>query len=501
MKKSGILSGALILSIGGVLAKLFSAIYRIILTRILGGEGIGLYQLIFPIYSLCVVLATAGLPMAISKVIAKNNGKEISVLKKCFMFTGIVALSLTFLLIVTSKGLSILQGQRDIYICYLILAPTIIVISIASVLRGYFQGKHNFIPSAISNICEQFVKLCVGLILSLSLISIGILPAIIGAVIGIVLSEVVSLFILVIYIKKEKLKNQEKSNITIKEISKDVIPITLTNIILPISSFLDSILVVNLLSINFSNNVSVFLYGLESGAVSSLISLPTIFSFAIASVILPNITFEKNIFNKSKKLSMAIRIVLLITIPCVVCFTLVPHRLIEFLYQNKLDAFGINGLKIASTLLVWSGVGVVFLAINQVYSSCLQAVEERFVTIRNLSIAVIAKFVIELIFMPNKFLNIYILAVANTVCYALVMILNHFEIKENFSVSFNYDFTAKFIFSNCIFVLTLVFLMSLSKSGLNTVFSVLLAMISYFVCLWQTNIITKSDKAFFKYRV
>ena len=161
MKKSNLMSGVLVLSIGGVLAKIFSAIYRIGLTRILGGEGIGLYQLVFPLYSLCVVLATAGLPMAISKVIARNRGKEKSVIKKCFMFTSIISLTLTFILLIFSRPLATIQGNADITICYIILAPTIILVSSASVLRGYFQGKENFTPSAVSNIAEQFVKLVV----------------------------------------------------------------------------------------------------------------------------------------------------------------------------------------------------------------------------------------------------------------------------------------------------------------------------------------------------
>ena len=84
MKKDNLMKGALVLSVGAILAKIFSAIYRIGLTRILGGEGIGLYQLVFPLYSLCVVLATAGLPMAISKVIAKSktNGYTLKLPRK-----------------------------------------------------------------------------------------------------------------------------------------------------------------------------------------------------------------------------------------------------------------------------------------------------------------------------------------------------------------------------------------------------------------------------------
>ena len=501
MKKHNLMSGAFVLSIGGVLAKLFSAVYRIALTWILGGVGIGLYQLIFPIYSLCVVLATAGLPMAISKVIAKNKGSEVNVLKKCFLFTGVVALVLALLLSLFSKGLAILQGEKQISTCYLILAPTILLVSVTSVLRGYFQGKNNFIPSTISNIAEQFVKLCVGLILSLSFIGVSLFAAIIGAVIGIVISELVSIFILLIYIKKDKLNHNKKINLSLKEIAGDVLPITLTNIILPISSFVDSILVVNLLSNNFSQKVSVFLYGLERGAVSSLISLPTIFSFAIASVILPNITHEKHFFNKNKKLSFALKIVLIITVPCVICFALIPHRLIDFLYGSRLNSFNINGLKVASKLLAWSGLGVVFLAINQIYSSCLQAIDYRYVGIRNLTIAVIAKFVIEIVFMPNKFLNIYSLAIANTLCYLLVMVLNHLEIREHFKLRFNYTFTAKLVFANCLMLLSLVITMSVSKTPINTIFAILTAVIVYFVSLTKINIINRTEKAIFKYKI
>jgi stage V sporulation protein B len=399
MKKNNLISGAIMLSVGAVLAKIFSAIYRIALTRILGGEGIGLYQLVFPFYSLCVVLATAGLPLAISKVVAKNKGNEISILKKSFLLTSVVALILTFIFLISSKGIAVLQGQKDLTICYIILSPSIILVSAVSVIRGYFQGKHNFVPSAISNIAEQLIKLGVGLILSLSLISVSILASIVGAMIGIVISEVISLFVLILFIKKEKFANESKFKLTVRDLTKDIFPITLTNIILPISTFIDSVLVVNLLNVNFSNEISVFLYGLESGAVSSLVGIPTIFSFAIASVLLPNITREQEIVSKNKNISFALKIILIIAIPCVLCFMFFPDRILNVLYQGKLKGFNLDGTKIASMLLVISSVGIVFFAINQLYSICLQAVEQRFVTIRNLLIAVGLKFVVQILFL------------------------------------------------------------------------------------------------------
>ncbi len=501
MKKNGLLSGALILSVGAILSKVFSAVYRIALTRILGAVGIGLYQLIFPFYSLCVVLATAGLPMAISKVISKNKDNENVVLKKCLIFIVLVALVLAFILLISAKGLAKIQSQEELSLCYIILAPTIIVVGVASVVRGYFQGKHNFIPSAVSNIVEQFVKLVAGLILTVSLISIGLFSAIIGAMVGIVLSEVVSLFVLILYIKKEKFGNLKKENVFLKEILKDVLPITFNNIVLPVSTFIDSVIVVNLLSVSFSNNVSVFLFGLESGAVSSLVTIPTIFSFAIASVILPNIANSKHIISANGKLKMSLKVILVITVPCVISFILFPNRLLEVLYANKLNAYGINGMIIASKLLSVSSFGVVFLAINQLYSSCLQAVEERYIATRNLIIAVLAKFVIEVIFLSSKFLNIYSLAVANTLCYVLVMILNHFEMKTYFNLKIEFGFFLKLIFANIVMVLTVILIMSVADGWTNTVIAVLLGCVVYLVCLILTNIFTKKEKAILKYKV
>jgi len=501
MKKNNLISGALMLSVGSVLAKVFSAVYRIALTRILGGEGIGLYQLIFPFYSLCVVFATAGLPMAISKVVLKNPTAQKQVIKKCLMFSVCLSLILTFILLISSKGLAILQGQIDLTICYIILAPTIIFVSVSSVLRGYFQGKHNFTPSAVSNIVEQFLKLVFGLVLSVSLISVSLMAAIIGAVVSIVLSEVVSLFVLLVYIKKEKITSNKKSEVSIKKLLQDVLPITLTNIVLPISSFIDSVLVVNLLKINFSNSVSVFLFGLESGAVSSLVSLPTIFSFAIASVILPSIAHQKHSFNKNFSLTFALKCVLIITIPCVIAFVLVPNRLIHCLYGARLNSYGINGLKIASQMLSISGIGVLFLALSQVYSSSLQAVDCRYITVRNLTIAVILKLVVQVIFMPSRMLNIYAYAVANVVCYLTVMLLNRFEIKENFKINIHYMFWAKLIFSNAVMMLALVSVLALNISAFNTILAILCAIVAYLICLYQTNILTRKDKAMFKYKV
>ena len=480
MKRNNIITGAFILSVGGIMAKIFSAIYRIGLTRILGGEGIGIYQLIFPFYSLCVVLATAGLPMAISKVIAKYRGSEKQVLKKSIAFVSVVSLVLTAILILSSKGLAHIQGEPSIWVCYLILAPTIIIVSLASVLRGYFQGRQNFTPSALSNIIEQFVKLLLGLTLSFVLLRVSLLAAIIGAMASIVVSEVVSIIVLLICFKNSGLQSVQ-TDIKTKEILKDILPITISNIILPIASFIDSLIVVNLL--NFSRPISIYLYGLESGAVNNLVSLPAIFSFAIASVILPNVSGKQNTFNKSFKLNLAIKIVLIITIPCALCFLLLPNQFINLLYGARLSAHGLDGLNIASRLLAISSFGVVFLSVNQIY----------------LLIAVIIKFAIEIGFLWTG-VNIYALAAANTMCYVVCAALNHFCVREIFNLKISNCFFGKIVIANFAMLISLFILLNLKLTAITTLLAIALAGLVYLGVLLVIKIYDKKDIAMLKYK-
>ena len=247
--------------------------------------------------------------------------------------------------------------------------------------------------------------------------------------------------------------------------------------------------------------MSIFMYGLESGAVSSLATLPTIFSFAIASVILPSITMRSSNFNKNHQLSLAIKIILILSIPFTLLFVLIPDRLIELLYSNRLNGLGVEGLNISCRLLAISGIGVVFLAINQAYSSSLQAIELRYVTIRNLTLAVIVKFIIEIIFLPSVLVNIYALSIANTACYLTAMILNHLEIKNHFNLNISAKFYTELFFSNLLMILSLITVLVFNNSWQNTILALSVAGIVYLASLFYTKIFSDKDRAMLKYKL
>ena len=125
----------------------------------------------------------------------------------------------------------------------------------------------------------------------------------------------------------------------------------------------------------------------------------------------------------------------------------------------------------------------------------------RSVTVRNMVIAVVVKFVIEIMFMPSKIINIYALAISNTVCYILVSVLNHFEIKQVFRIEISLEFVAKLIFANCLMVLSLFIVMIFNANAMNSLLAYALAMVVYLVSLMVLKIFDKRDLLMLKYKV
>lgn len=144
MKKQTFLGGVVVLFLAGVIAKVLGAIYRVPLTWILGAEGLGIYQLVFPIFSLLMVLASAGMPTAISKVVAgymaKNDFNAVQkVLKVSIKLLSVVGLFFSIILAVSSYYIASLQGVPNSVWCYLAIAPSVLLVSVLSAFRDIFK--------------------------------------------------------------------------------------------------------------------------------------------------------------------------------------------------------------------------------------------------------------------------------------------------------------------------------------------------------------------------
>ena len=168
MNGQSFLKGAIIISVGGFIAKLLGAIYRIPLTNVLGGEGMGIYQMVYPLYCLLLTVSATGIPSGLAREIshARARGDESRVrgvfLRSLALFSALGLIGFAAMLVL-APIMSRVQSEPTAQASYVMLAPSVFFVSVISCFRGYYQGKSNFTPTAVSEILEQAVKVGLGL--------------------------------------------------------------------------------------------------------------------------------------------------------------------------------------------------------------------------------------------------------------------------------------------------------------------------------------------------
>jgi O-antigen/teichoic acid export membrane protein len=185
-------------------AKLIGAFYRIPLTNLIGGEGIGLYQLVYPLYCILLTVSATGIPSSIATLTARERAENKSALplfKTCMkLFLAVGAVS-TALMLALAPMLSSLQGERRLVGGYFALAPSVLIVSAISVFRGYFQGQNQMTPTAVSEVIEQAVKVGVGL-LTAYLFRSDVYRAVTALLFSVTVSECVALVYLIIRFRR-----------------------------------------------------------------------------------------------------------------------------------------------------------------------------------------------------------------------------------------------------------------------------------------------------------
>ncbi len=288
MKKQSYLKGAVIISVGGFLSKLLGAVYRIPLVAFLGGEGMGIYQMVYPLYCILLTVSASGIPTGIARLISSggNSGAE----RKAFYLYGGIGLIGSLLMFVFSAPLAAAQGEAEVALCCRLLSPSVFFVAIISVVRGYFQGKGNMYPTAFTEVAEQAVKVGAGIALA-GLFRGNIARATAAAVLAVTISEVITCcFAAALYLgERSKVKPLfRKEQVSAKSIFAYTVPLTFTAIALPAGQLAESIAVVNILRGSVDNATA--LYGIFSGCAVTIINLPVSVTYGLAAASVPNIS-------------------------------------------------------------------------------------------------------------------------------------------------------------------------------------------------------------------
>ena len=312
------LAGAAIISIGGFVSKILGAIYRIPLTNILGGEGMGIYQMVYPLYCILLTVSASGIPTGISRLI--SSGKGYGAEKQAFRLYSAVGLIGTCIMFILSDPLATVQGEPAISLCCKLLCPSVFFVSLLSVVRGYFQGRGNMLPTATTEILEQVIKVAFGVALSY-LFRDNLALAVASTRLAVTVSEILSTGIAAIWYCNGRGRKPLYAlpSVPVKNILHYTVPLTLTAIALPVSQLLESIVAVRLLRGMTENATS--LYGIFSGCAITIINLPVSVCYGLAASSIPQISplAEKgDIAGAKKKAYKSVLITLAVSLPAAV---------------------------------------------------------------------------------------------------------------------------------------------------------------------------------------
>lgn len=302
--KYGFLKGAFCLTLGAFLSKALGALYKIPLVSLIGSEGIGRYQMVYPVYLLLLTLSSVGIPSAISRLTA--SGKDC--LSRAFRTFFPLGVLLSLLMAALSLPLALFQGQKGLFLGYLALSPSVAFVSGISILRGYFQGKNKMLPTAISEVIESSVKVAAGLLFAY--LWRNDLDKAVGGILFAVTAGEALAFLYLLSLKREK----KQSSVQGKYLLRSTLPYMLSASVLPLSSFLDSFFIVGLLG---EGGVSG--YGILSGCALTFVSLPASLSYGIATAVIPRIASGK------KEVGFAVQITSLLAVPAFLTLLLLPE--------------------------------------------------------------------------------------------------------------------------------------------------------------------------------
>lgn len=347
--KNKFIKSTIILIIGGGITKILAMVIKIFLTRAVGDFGIATYMMVLPTFNLFITLCSLSLSTSISKLISeRRNSKRVvlSIVPVSLLYNFIL---MGILIIMAPFVANNLLKNELTYYPIMSIAFTLPFICISSILKGYFYGNENMTPFVISNILEQIVRLLFIIFIIPKLMVHGIVFAICGVVLINVVSEFASIVCLILFIPNKKVNfNDFKYD---KSILKDVLDISLpttgSRLIGSISYFFEPIILTFvLLKVGFNNDFITQEYGVITGYVQPLLLLPSFFTMAISTSLLPVISssYSKGRYEYAKKkLKQALVISFTIGILFTLVFMLIPEFLLGFIYNTNL---GVNYIRI-----------------------------------------------------------------------------------------------------------------------------------------------------------
>lgn len=357
MLRNKFVMATLVLLIGGFISKFLGFILKIIITRLIGLEGIGLYSLVMPTFGLFTTIAIFSFPIAISKIVAEEKKRSKNVLLSVIPVSILMNIAFIILIFIFAPTISeVFLKEPRTYYPILCIALTMPFIGISSIIKGYFWGKQRMLPYIISNISEQVVRLSLLIFFVPILLEKSLVLTISMIILVNVLSETVSIIVMLLCFPKKA--NITKNDLVpvkenIKEVMDISIPSTSSKIVGSIAYFFEPVILTNtLLFVGYSSSFILEEYGILNGYSLSLLLLPQFFSQSISTALIPEVSKLYSLGDKRKCKKRVKQIILLslsIGFLTSLIIFLFPEFFLKLLFN---DVQGVNYIKLLAPFML-----------------------------------------------------------------------------------------------------------------------------------------------------
>jgi len=446
-KTKSLIGGISILGLAGLICKVVGVLYRIPLAAYIGGEGLGIYQKVFPAYNLLLTISSAGIPVAISRMVSHyvtcsdpRSAKRIfRVATWALTALGAVA---TVLLLAASGYLAEKTGTTDAKTGYIAIAPSLFFVCVMSAFRGYMQGHRHMMPTAVSQLIEQVGKVAVALPLAvIGMKQGGPGYGAAGALLGTSIAEGAALvYMMVVHHRRKKefstlTQDASAALLSDKTIGKRLfaisVPITLGACIVPLAGLIDSFMLTDLMEKGgMAAKEALVRYGLYSGLVITLINVPTALAMAMSTNLVPTISAalaKKDMESAARESATGLRVAVVVGFPCSVGMSLMAKPLLHLFYASSYTAQQLN---IASELLNVSAMTIVLFTVVQATSGILQGCGKQRIPMYTLMAGVVCKIILNYVLVGIPGFDIHGAPVASLVCYTVSMVPNLYYVVK-----------------------------------------------------------------------
>ena len=439
-KKQNFLQGTAMLAMATAIVKVIGALYKIPLNAIIGEQGFGYFNTAYDIYNVLLMISTAGLPVAMSRMISQasslrhyNEVRRIySTARGIFLGLGITG---SLLMTVFCRQLAQFQNQPDAWAAIGFLGPCVLLICIMSTYRGFFQGQSNMIPTSVSQVLEAATKLVVGMIAALAFLKAtrSIPLAAGGAILGVTVSCLVSSIYLFSKFRRSFVLLPETEEVprSYQDITKSLlmiaVPITIGSAALQFLTMLETkIYMGQLLNLGYTQSAADTMRGIY-GMTLTIYNMPCAFITPITISIIPVITSQLTLcHNQEAKLTeeSAARITGLVSMPCAVGLVLLARPVTALL-----GGYTGDNLVLATKLMAVLGVSILFNAVVLVTTAIMQAHGHAGRPVGNMLVGGVLNLIAVYILTGNPHIGILGTPIGILLCYVSITALNLYSIR------------------------------------------------------------------------